>query len=206
VCTLNEPSIIGIAGGSGAGKTFLAEALMQRLHPLRCQLIPQDSYYKGLPAAASASLYNFDHPDAVDWDLLKGHVRMLRSSSEVLMPRYDFQSHRRVGYSRVPEAAVYLIEGTMVFVDQALREMMSLRVYVDEPESVRLARRLDRDALERGRDRQAIVDQYEKTVAPMFEKFVAGTRDHADLVVTSQPIDVVAKLVADRVRRLRSKE
>ena len=178
--------ILGICGGTGSGKTTIAARLAEALGPDKALLLAQDSYYKDsshLPLDARMRL-NFDHPDAVDFDLLIQHVDALRSHQPVQQPSYDFSTHvRRPETKRVDPRSVVIVEGILIFQNSRLRELFDLRLYVDTDADVRFIRRLRRDIGERGRSLDSVVEQYLKTVRPMHQQFVEPGRRHADIVI-----------------------
>jgi len=178
--------ILGICGGTGSGKTTIATRLAEALGPDEALLLAQDSYYKDsshLPLEARMRL-NFDHPDAVDFDLLIQHVDALRSHQSVQQPSYDFSTHvRRPETKRVDPRSVVIVEGILIFQNSRLRELFDLRLYVDTDADVRFIRRLRRDIGERGRSLDSVVEQYLNTVRPMHQQFVEPGRRHADIVI-----------------------
>ena len=199
--------IVGIAGGSAAGKTTLARALAEDLGVERILHLQQDWYYRDLshiePEVRAAC--NFDHPEALEMGLLRQHLHSLRRGEVVQAPAYDFATHTRLDdwHLLIPQEVV-LVEGTLVLADPALRELLDIRVYVDAPREARLGRRLTRDVAERGRDVTSCLDQHRRTVWPMHELYVEPSRRHADLVVLGGAVtgDSIAAL-ARRVEECR---
>src|SRR5512145_883686 len=178
--------ILGICGGTGSGKTTVAERLAQALGPDRAILLAQDAYYKdsGHLPFEERMRQNFDHPDAVDFDLLIQHVEALRSHQPVQQPSYDFSAHvRRPETKRIDPRAVVIVEGILIFQNSRLRELFDLKLYVDTDADVRFIRRLRRDISERGRSLDSVVEQYLGTVRPMHQQFVEPGRRHADIVI-----------------------
>jgi uridine kinase len=178
--------LIGIAGGTGSGKTTVAVKLAEALPPERAALIQQDWYYRDrsqLDAAARA-LVNFDEPDALDNDLLLQDLRALKGARSVECPQYDFATHTRRAERR-PVAArpIILVEGILLFAVPSLREVFDLRLFVDTDDDVRLLRRVRRDLEERGRDIQSVESQYLGTVRRMHQQHVAPSRAHAHLII-----------------------
>ncbi len=155
----------------------------------RCCVVSQDNYYRDLSAMSleARAGVNFDHPDAIDSELLAHHVRELRAGRPVTMPRYDFALHARVsGGALVEPRQVILIEGILVLAWPVLAQQMDVRIYVDAPDDVRLARRVQRDIIDRGRDVDGVLEQYLTTVRPMHEEYGAYSKRQADLIVPGQ--------------------
>ena len=202
------PLFVGIAGGSASGKTTTARALTERLGD-RCLWLTHDRYYQTMPDRFrdDPTDYNFDHPDSLDTDRLVADLRRLKAGQGILAPHYDFATHRRVPESEwcayAPRPLV-VVEGILVLTQEALRACLDYRVYVHAPDDIRLLRRIRRDLQERGRGVAEILDQYERSVRPMHEAFVAPSRAHADLVVdgtttTEAMVASVLALVGDRL-------
>lgn len=181
--------VVGIAGGTGSGKSTLARRVARSIREEQCCVVSQDNYYRDLSdmsLEARASV-NFDHPDAIDSELLASHVAELQAGRSITMPRYDFSSHARVsGGVTVEPRPVIMIEGILVLVWPQLAEQMDIRIYVDTPDDVRLARRVQRDIIDRGRDVDGVLQQYLQTVRPMHEQYGAYSRRKADLIVPGQ--------------------
>jgi uridine kinase len=178
--------ILGICGGTGSGKTTVAERLAQALGPDQALLLAQDAYYKDsghLPFEERVR-QNFDHPDAVDFELLIHHVETLRRQLPVQQPSYDFSAHvRRQETTRVDSRAVVIVEGILIFQNSRLRSLFDLKIFVDTDADVRLIRRLRRDIRDRGRSLDSVVQQYLETVRPMHQEFVEPGRRFADIVI-----------------------
>lgn len=172
--------VVGIAGGSASGKTTVARLVAHELGR-RCILIAHDRYYRG----ASPDT-NFDHPDALDTDHLLADLARLRDRRATRLPVYDFARHARVEPERwdpVEPRPVLLVEGILVLAIPALRDALDLRVFVEAPDELRLARRVRRDVAQRGRTERSVLEQYDHTVRPMYEQFVAPSRAHAHIVL-----------------------
>jgi uridine kinase len=178
--------ILGVAGGTGSGKTTVARNLMERLPPGSAALIEQDGYYRDRSAMppAERERVNFDHPDAVENELLEGHLLALRAGRAIEVPQYDFREHaRRRETRRVEPAPVVIVEGILVLADERLRARMDLKIFVDTDADVRLMRRMRRDMEERGRTFAQVREQYAATVRPMHIAFVEPSKRFADLIV-----------------------
>jgi uridine kinase len=177
--------VIGIAGGTGAGKTTLVRFLTPRF-PRVC-LVDLDSYYRDRSRIAPESRtdLNYDEPSAIELSLLLDHLRQLANGRAVQKPRYSFESHTRIGADLVSPAPLILVEGLLALWWEELRAVLDLKVFVDAPPGVRLVRRIRRDVTERGRDVESVLTQYLSTVRPMHERYVESTRCHADLVVVN---------------------
>lgn len=181
--------VVGIAGGTASGKSTLAERIRRALGPERCTLIGQDHYYRDLAHLEyeARGKVNFDHPESVDFDLLCQHVRALKSNERIEVPQYDFSRHLRLsGGNDMEPRPIVIVEGILVFSCPELVELMDIKVFVEAPDDIRLARRVRRDIRERGRDLEGVLEQFLGTVRPMHEQFVAPTRATADLVVVGQ--------------------
>ncbi len=178
--------VIGIAGGSGSGKTTLCERIMSRLGDAQVMLFQHDAYYHDLERmpVPDPSCINYDHPDSLETSLCAAHLRELRSGASIQQPVYDFSTHRRLNDLRtIAPRPVILLEGILVLAEPTLRELMDLRVFVDADADVRILRRVVRDVSERGRTIDSVREQYYGTVRPMYDQFVAPSRQYADIVV-----------------------
>lgn len=178
--------IIGIAGGSGSGKTTIADAMAEEIGKDQCALILHDSYYRDLshlPEAERAQ-QNYDHPESLETELLVEHLDALVRRVAIDRPLYDFTNHtRHTETERVEPHPVVLVEGVLVLAEPQLRQMMDLKIFVDTDADVRLMRRVERDIRERGRTVDSVFDQYLATVRPMHVEFVEPSRAYADLVI-----------------------
>lgn len=201
--------VVGIAGGSAAGKTTLARALAAALGPERVLQLQQDWYYRDLSHLKSEAreACNFDRPEALELDLLQRHLRSLRRGKAVYRPAYDFTTHTRFAHCHLlAPREVVLLEGTLILAAPALRDLLDIRIYVDAPKETRLARRLTRDVAERGRAAAACLDQHQRTVWPMHDLYVEPSRLHADMVVasgaiTGELVAALAQRVEDQARQ-----
>jgi len=189
------PIIIGVAGGTGSGKTTVSQAILERVGRDRIAYIQHDSYYKDqshLPPEERAKI-NFDHPDALETGLLVQHLKQLRAGHPVEVPVYDFTTHTRTSQTRrVEPRRVILVEGILIFADNALRDMMDVKIYVDTDADIRFIRRLERDITERGRTMRSVIDQYLATVRPMHLEFVEPSKRYADVIIPEGGFNPVA--------------
>jgi uridine kinase len=181
-----QPIIIGVAGGTASGKTTVADAILGRVGRDRIVYIQHDSYYRDLshlPLEERRKL-NFDHPDALETELLVTHLRQLLAGVPIEVPVYDFATYRRGDETRrVAPRRVILVEGILIFVDRELREMMDVKLYVDTDPDLRFIRRLQRDIRERDRSMDTVVHQYLNTVRPMHLEFVEPSKRYADIII-----------------------
>jgi uridine kinase len=180
------PLVIGIAGGSGSGKTTVAQEILQRVGPDRIAFLQHDSYYKdlsGLPPAQKADV-NFDHPNSLETELLTRHIASLRDGKPVEVPIYDFSTHSRTSQTyTVQPRMVILVEGILIFTEAALRDMFDVKIFVDTDSDLRFIRRLERDITERGRTTESVIKQYQSTVRPMHMEFVEPSKRYADVII-----------------------
>ncbi len=201
-----RPIVIGIAGGTGSGKTTVAEAIVRRIGPERIALIQQDSYYKDqshLPMEERVRI-NYDHPDSLDTELLIRHLKELMAGRPVEVPIYDFTTYTRTPHTRrVEPRPVILVEGILVFVDKALRDLFDIRIYVDADPDIRFIRRLQRDIAERGRTLESVIRQYLSTVRPMHLEFVEPSKRYADIIIPEGGFNTVAlDLIVARIQAM----
>jgi len=184
--TGTRPVIIGVAGGSGSGKTTVVREIVSRLGPDDVALIQHDSYYRDRSelSPTERAQVNYDHPDALETSLLVEHVRSLRDGHSVDVPVYDFSTHTRTA-EVVPLAPrkVVIVEGILVLADPDLRAQMAMRVFVDTDPDIRMIRRLRRDMKERGRTLESVVTQYLESVRPMHLEFVEPSKRHAHIII-----------------------
>ena len=179
-------TIIGIAGGTGSGKTTVVKKIAKAL-PAHCAaIIPLDSYYNDttILTPEERAAINFDHPDAFDWKLLTEHIRMLKNGEAVEQPTYSYiESNRQKETIHVEPKPVIIIEGIMALHYKKLRDMMDLKIFVDTDDDVRLIRNIRRDVVERGRTVDMVLDRYEKVIKPIHEQFIEPTKKFADLII-----------------------
>ena len=200
-----RPLVIGVAGGTGSGKTTIAKNLVASIPADRCALIEHDSYYKDrsdLDLDARAAI-NYDHPDALQSDLLAEHLRTLRAGEPVDVPMYDFVTHTRAPkLRRIEPAPVIIVEGILVFVETRVRAQLDIKIFVDTDPDIRLMRRIRRDIESRGRTFASVRDQYYNTVRPMHLQFVEPSKRWADLIIpeggeNNVALDVLLGRLAD---------
>ena len=181
----DRPLFIGIAGGSGSGKTTIAESVVDALNG-RVALLQHDAYYRHQPELSyeDRTKVNYDHPSSLETELLVSHLETLRSGLAIDRPVYDFSNHlRSEEVVRIEAAPVVVVEGILVLSEPALRSELDLKIYVDTDSDIRLARRLERDISERGRSVDSVIDQFFNTVRPMHLDFVEPSRRYADLII-----------------------
>lgn len=182
-----RPFFLGVAGGTGSGKTTVARAILETVGRERIAFIAQDSYYRDVDWQAEGldpATHNFDHPAALDHALLMRHLRALAAGKPVEKPVYDFSTHRRSARTEtVPSRPVILLEGILLFAERELRDLLDFKVFVDTDPDVRLIRRLRRDIHQRGREPDDVLRQYEETVRPMHLEFVEPSKRWADVII-----------------------
>lgn len=182
----HRPLVIGVAGGTGAGKTTVARAIAEAVGSDRIATLPEDAYYREYrdQSEAERAAINWDHPDAIEVPLLLEHLRELLAGRTIQRPVYDFAAYARSERTvAVEPRPVLMVEGILIFVDAQLRELMDVKVFVDTDADLRFIRRLMRDVAERGRTVENVVSQYLSTVRPMHIAFVEPTKRYADLIV-----------------------
>ena len=179
--------IIGIAGGSGSGKTRLAKNVLKEINNKQVQAITVDSYYKDLSHLTfnERAINNFDHPDAIDFDLLYNDLKAIIDNKTISTPLYDYKTHTREKQksNKLENVKVIILEGILALYNSDIRNLMSMKIFVDTPSDIRLLRRIKRDVNKRARSIESVTEQYNNTVKPMFLKFVNPTKDYADLIV-----------------------
>jgi len=201
-----DPLVIGIAGGSGSGKTTVAQAILQRVVPDRIAFLQHDSYYKDrnqLPPAQSVEV-NFDHPNSLETELLMQHIAALRAGKAVEVPIYDFSTDSRTSQTfTIQPCRVILVEGILIFTESELRKMFDVKIFVDTDADLRFIRRLERDIKERHRTVESVIKQYQRTVRPMHLEFVEPSKRYADVIIPEGGFNTAAlDMLAARVEAL----
>jgi uridine kinase len=187
--------VIGVAGGSGSGKTTVVQRIVESLGTEQVTVIEHDRYYRdrGELRLEERAALNYDHPDSLETDLMVRHVEALRAGRSVAVPTYDFARYaRRPATETVPPRKAIIVEGILIFVDAPLRRLMDIKVFVDTDDDTRFIRRLKRDVAERGRTMESVIDQYLNTVKPMHLEFVEPSKRYADIIVPQGGHNLVA--------------
>lgn len=196
--------VIGICGGTGSGKTTVAKSILDKVSAKDVVFIQQDSYYRNLKDLPRdyRGLANFDHPDALDNDLLVHHIRKLKAGEPVELPVYDFKTHTRLDDTlRIEPQPIVIVEGILIFADPRLLEQLDIKVFVDTPDDIRFIRRLKRDIDERGRTLESVIEQYLATVRPMHMQFVETSRRYADVIIPEGGHNLVSiDLISGKIR------
>jgi len=196
--------IIGICGGTGSGKTTIANRILQTVSADEVLFIQQDLYYRNLKDMPLdyRNAANFDHPDALDNDLLVNHLKKLNAGEPVELPIYDFRTHMRLPDTTTIEAKpIVIVEGILIFAEPRLLEQMDIKVFVDTPDDIRFIRRLRRDIAERGRTLDSVIEQYMATVRPMHNQFVEPSKRHADVIIPEGGHNLVSiDLISGKIR------
>jgi uridine kinase len=200
------PVVFGVAGGTGSGKTTVARAILDQIGAEQVAYLPHDAYYRELshlPKEERARI-NFDHPDALETELLVEHVKRLLAGDPIELPVYNFTTHTRTDETiHVEPAPIILVEGILIFSEPALRDLMDIRIYVDTDADIRFIRRLERDITERGRTVESVIAQYLTTVRPMHLEFVEPSKRHANVIVPEGGFNQVAMtMIAARLKEL----
>ncbi|SDM39570.1 uridine kinase [Halogranum gelatinilyticum] len=194
--------VIGIAGGTGAGKTTVARLITENVGESVTR-IPLDNYYEDLSHLEmdEREEVNYDHPAAFEWDLLREQLTDLLEGRAVEMPQYDFSIHNRKDERlHVEPTDVIILEGILALYDETINDMMDLCLYVETDADVRILRRIQRDVVDRGRDLEGVMDQYLSTVKPMHEQFIEPTKKHADLIIPEGANTVAVNLLEEKVQ------
>ncbi len=207
---MKPPVVIGIAGGSGSGKTTVVRRIIDGLDPSSITLIEHDAYYKDLSHLSGEERLdiNFDHPDSLDTDLLLEHLKLLLSGQGVEIPTYDYNLHKRLPQTNfVKPKPIIILDGILVLAEPALAALMDIKIFVDADGDVRLLRRIKRDIEHRGRSIEGILDQYERTVRPMYLQFVEPSKRKADVIIPKGGHNQVAiEMIIARINNLLSQD
>ncbi len=200
---MNEIMVIGIAGGTGSGKTTITDCLVERFGG-HVSVVHHDNYYKAhhdMPYEERC-LLNYDHPDSFDTDMMIDHLKQLRAGKSVECPVYDYTTHDRSDRTvRIDPTPVIIVEGILIYADPRLCDQMNVKIFVDADADVRILRRIQRDVQERGRSLDSVISQYLTTVKPMHEQFVEPSKRRADIIIPEGGRNLVAlEMVVQRVR------
>jgi uridine kinase len=203
---LKTPLVIGIAGGTGSGKTTVSQAILERVGAQRIAFFPHDAYYKDLnllPLSERAKV-NFDHPDSLDTRLLVEQIKRIKQGYSIEIPVYDFKTHQRTPNTILTEyQPIIMVEGILIFAESDLRDLFDVKIFVDTDPDIRFIRRLQRDISERGRTVNSVIDQYQKTVRPMHLEFVEPSKRYADVIIPEGGFNQVAlDMVVARIEKL----
>jgi uridine kinase len=204
---MNKPLVIGVAGGSGSGKTTVVKRILDAIGEDKILLLEHDSYYRDLAhlPLEERMKQNFDHPSSLETELLIRHINALIEGYSVDVPVYDFAQHTRAEESRtVSPQKIILIDGILIFSEKELLKLMDIKLFVDTDDDIRLLRRIQRDIIERGRDLQGIIRQYENYVRPMHLEFVEPSKRYADIIIprggeNHVALDMVTSLVKGKL-------
>jgi uridine kinase len=204
------PLVIGIAGGTGSGKTTISNLIIERVGQENIAVLSHDAYYRDrmdLPLKKRARL-NYDHPDSLETELLVKHVKALKKGKPVEMPVYDFTNHNRKQETvAILPQPVILVDGILIFVEKNLRELFDVKIFVDTDPDIRFIRRLRRDIRDRGRTQESVIQQYLKTVRPMHLEFVEPSKRYADVIIPEGGMNQVAlDMVTARIEGLLQKK
>jgi len=199
--------IIGIAGGTGSGKTTVVNQIIEELKHEEVDVISQDSYYQDTSHLSfeDRKKINFDHPKSIDFELLAEHLRELRSGESIQQPVYSFKEHNRTGETiEIQPRKVVIVEGILILTHPEIRELFDIKIYVHADSDARLIRRLKRDIAERGRDLEEVLWRYETTLKPMHQQFIEPTKEFADIIIPTNryntvAVDIVQTIIKDRL-------
>ncbi|MDP2965013.1 MAG: uridine kinase [Pelolinea sp.] len=210
MATRHIPLTIGVAGGTGSGKTTVANVILERVGKQRIAYLPHDAYYRelgNLPPDQKAAM-NFDHPDSLETELMIKHIEQLKLGNPIEIPIYDFSTHSRTDRTiRVEPQPVIIVEGILLFADKNLRDLLDVKIFVDTDPDIRFIRRLQRDITERGRTTENVIQQYLTTVRPMHLEFVEPSKRYANVIIPEGGLNEVAmEMVIARIESLLSRK
>ena len=199
--------VIGIAGGTGCGKTTVVEQIIDQIHDEEIGVISQDSYYNELTHLSYEERVeiNFDHPSSIDFELLIEHLRILKTGKPIEQPVYSFKEHNRTGETIMTyPTKVMIVEGILIMTNPAIREMFDIKIYVHADSDERLIRRLKRDINERGRDLDEVLNRYQNTLKPMHNQFIEPTKEYADIIIPNNKyntvaVDIVRTIISEKL-------
>lgn len=197
-----RPIILGMAGGTGSGKTYTVNRLLEIYSVDNITTIGQDSYYKDLRHIDHKDRIrqNFDHPDSIDIELFENHLKQISLGADINIPIYDFSNHVRLYETKtISQSKIIIVEGIFALHYPQLRKLYTIKIFIETPENVRFNRRLNRDIKERGRTIKSVKKQYETTVLPMHEEFIEPSKEHADIIINGND-DVKGSLENIKVR------
>jgi uridine kinase len=200
------PLVIGIAGGTGSGKSTVAKVIIDRVGAKHIALLPHDAYYKDLAKLepTQRATINFDHPDSLETSLLVEQIKQLKNYQSIELPVYDFKTHTRTATTmHIEPQPVILVEGILILAEKGLRELFDVKIFVDTDPDIRFIRRLERDIAERGRTSASVIQQYMSTVRPMHQEFVEPSKRYADVIIPEGGLNTVAMdMVVARIESL----
>ena len=200
------PLVIGIAGGTGSGKSTVAKVIIDRVGANHIALLPHDAYYKDLANLEPTlrATINFDHPDSLETSLLVEHIKQLKNHQSIELPVYDFKTHTRTATTvHLGPQPVILVEGILILAEKGLRDLFDVKIFVDTDADIRFIRRLERDIAERGRTSTSVITQYMTTVRPMHMEFVEPSKRYADVIIPEGGLNTVAMdMVVARIEAL----
>ena len=200
------PLVIGIAGGSGSGKTTIAHIILERVGEKRIAFFPHDAYYKDISnlSLSQRAKVNFDHPDSLETELLVEHIKQIKNGVSIELPVYDFKTHSRTQNTITIEyQPIIIVEGILIFAEPNLRDLFDVKIFVDTDPDIRFIRRLQRDINERGRVLSSVIEQYQRTVRPMHLEFVEPSKRYADVIIPEGGFNIVAlDMVVARIEEL----
>jgi uridine kinase len=198
----NKPYLVGVAGGSGSGKTFFVDRLKERIDNDLLIIIPLDDYYKDSSHKPfeEREKQNYDHPDAFDKKLLVEQLTSIKNRQSILKPKYDFKTHTRFPdkIDKIDSHPVVILEGILSFAFEEVRQLLDLKIFINTPNDIRIIRRIARDTKERGRSLDSVIEQYKNSVRPMHLAYVEPTKEFADIIISGERyspevVEMVAK-------------